>query len=474
MSDARATRRVVILGTSLTGMLAAAALAPHADEVIIMDRDDLPDGPMSRPGLPQAHHAHLLWSGGEEAMEQIAPGMQQLLIQAGARYVPMPGSLLTLTPHGWVPRTGAPMQHQIVCSRDFLDATARGHLLKGVTVRSRVYAEALTGTPKRITGVRVRDLETKKTEDVSATLVVDATGRKSHAARWLEEIGLPAVVESIVDPGLVYASRWFRAPDGAEEYPVISLQPDPGLGKPGRIATLVPVEGGRWLVTLAGTLGAQPSADTAAFESFARSAAHPLVADLIARAEPLSDVRLYRNCRNHRRYFERLKPWPAGIVVLGDAVVSTNPIYGQGMTMAAQMVLAMRTALLRHGLADPDFSSTVQRRIGRVVQAPWDITTGQDIRFPGATGPRASLAGRLTHRYVDRLSSTAMSRPKATKALFDVMSLAEPPTRLFRPDTVWEVIKGPAGPALGKPPMTDAERAYCSPLSASIRTRPEA
>ncbi|MER5778995.1 FAD-dependent monooxygenase [Streptomyces sp. NPDC002039] len=467
-------RRAVVLGASLTGMLAATALAPHVDEVIVIERDELPDGPGPRPGLPQAHHAHLLWSAGEQAIERLSPGMRQRLLDAGARYVHMPSGLVSLTPHGWVPRSGEPLQHQIVCSRDLLDATARRFLLQGITVRTRSYAVGLMGTRTRITGVRVRDLETKETAALHADFVVDATGRKSHSPQWLAEIGLTAVPETTVDPGLVYASRWYRAPSGAETFPVVSLQPDPGLGVPGRGATLVPVEGDRWLVTLAGTRGAEPGTDPAAFEEFARKAAHPIVADLIARAEPLSEVRLYRNCSNQRRHFEALKPWPAGFVVLGDAVVSTNPIYGQGMTMAAQMVLALRSALDRHGLTTPRLSATVQRRVGRVIRAPWDITTGQDIRFPGATGPRAPLAGRITHRYVDRLSRTAMSRPVVTRALFDVMSLAEPPTRLFRPDTLWGVIKGPAGPALGEPPITESERAHCHPLAATVPDPPGA
>lgn len=460
-----AVHRAVVLGASLTGMLAAAVLAQYAREVVVVDRDELPADAAPRPGLPQGHHAHLLWSGGERAIEELAPGMRREWLDAGARYAAMPDSLIMLTPHGWVRRGDTAMQHQIVCSRDLLDATARGFLLSrpGITVRTGSYADGLIGGPARVTGVRLRDLATGGVEDLRADLVVDTTGRKSHAPQWLTAIGLPKVAETTVDPGLVYASRWYRAPDWAENFPVISLQPDPGKQVPGRAATLLPVEGGRWLVTLAGTCGAEPTADPDEFEAYASTAPHPIVADLIAGAEPLSKVRLNRSCSNRRRYYERLRRWPAGFVVLGDAVAATNPIYGQGMTIAAQAVRVLRDQLRKRGLTDARLASAVQRRIGRLVQAPWDITTGQDIRFPGATGPKAPLAGRMTHLYVDRLSRTAMSSEAVMRALFAVMSLDAPPTALFRPAIVKRVIQGPPGRALTEPPLTAAERAHLYP-----------
>ncbi|MER5928722.1 FAD-dependent monooxygenase [Streptomyces sp. NPDC002054] len=456
-------RRAVVLGASMAGMLAAAVLAEHADEVLVLDRDELPPGPAPRTGLPQAHHVHLLWSGGVRVIEAIAPGLTRAWLDAGARQVDMPADLVLLTPHGWV-RRGPACQFQLACSRDLLDATARAVLLTGprVRVRTGVHAEGIlrTGTGARtaVRGVRVRELATGAAEEVPAALVVDATGRGSRAPEWLDRIGLPRVREESVDPGLVYASRLYRAPDGAAGFPAVGIQADPGRPVPGRMATLLPVEGGRWLVTLAGTRGAEPTREAAEFEAFARTARHPLVADLIADAEPLSEVRLSRSCSNRRRYFERLRPWPAGFVVLGDAAAAFNPVYGQGMTVAAQSAAVLRRALRAHGLCAPRLARTVQRGVGRVVEVPWSITTGQDIRFPGATGRPAPLAARLTHGYVDRLSRTAISSEEALRALFDVMSLAEPPTRLFRPRTVRAVLAGPAGPPPAGPPLTAAER----------------
>ncbi|MEV8531735.1 pyridine nucleotide-disulfide oxidoreductase [Streptomyces sp. NPDC051211] len=451
----------------MAGMLAAAVLAAHADEVLVLDRDELPAGPAPRTGLPQAHHVHLLWSGGVRVIEEIAPGLTRAWLAAGARQVDMPSDLVMLTPHGWV-RRGPSLQYQLACSRDLLDAAARAVLLTGprIGVRTGVHAEGLVGTREAVRGVRVRALATGEVTEIEAGLVVDATGRGSRAPEWLSRIGLPRVREECVDPGLVYASRLYRAPEGAADFPAVSIQADPGRPEPGRMATLLPVEDGRWLVTLAGTRGAEPGRVAAEFEPFARTARHPLVADLIAGAEPLSEVHLNRSCSNRRRFYERLGAWPAGFVVLGDAVAAFNPVYGQGMTVAAQSAAALRAALRRHGLTGPRLGRTVQRDIGRLVRAPWSITTGQDIRFPGATGRPAPLAGRLVHGYVDRLSRTAMSSEEALRALFDVMSLAAPPTRLFHPGTIRTVLAGPARPPLTEPPLTASERPFAGPGTA--------
>lgn len=464
-SSARAPlHRAIVLGASLTGMLAAAVLADHADEVLVLERDVLPDGAAARAGLPQARHIHPLLSGGARAIESVAPGIQAAWLAEGARRIAVPARLAVLTPHGWIRRESGPSsQYQIVCTRDLLDAVARRHLLDRprVTVRTRVRAESLVGDQRQVGGVRARDLSTGSVADFPADLVVDATGRGSRAPYWLAELGLAPVHEETVDPGLVYASRLFRAPAGGDDFPVVSLQADPREATPGRMAFLAPVERGRWHVTLAGTRGGEPTADPDRFDVFARQARHPLVADLIAGLDPLTAVHLNRSCSNRRRFFERHTAWPAGFVVLGDAVAAYNPVYGQGMSAAAQSVTALRGAL-RKGLAGARLAREVQRAVGRVVQSPWEVTTGQDILFPGATGRRPPLAARLSHGYMDRLSRTATSRPAVTRALFDVMSLSAPPTRLLRPDTALRVLLGPSRPVLTEPPLTPYEHAFGS------------
>ncbi|MBT2543305.1 FAD-dependent oxidoreductase, partial [Streptomyces sp. ISL-44] len=209
-------RQVIVLGGGLAGMLAAAALAPHAGQVTIWERDTLPEGPVSRRGAPQARHAHVLWSGGARAIEAMLPGTHVRWSQAGARRIEMPSDLVMLTAKGWVqrqPPSSRRSQYMIVCSRDLLDWVVRRQVLSlaNVTVR-HCTAEGLLGDAGRVTGVRAAEGGTP----VPADLVIDATGRGSRAPRWLSDLGAPAVPEAVVDSGLVYASRLFRAPLDAD------------------------------------------------------------------------------------------------------------------------------------------------------------------------------------------------------------------------------------------------------------------
>lgn len=325
------TRRIpysptaVVLGGGLTGMLAAAVLAAHA-EVHIVERDVLPASPAPRKGLPQAQHAHLLWSGGARTIESLLPGVTQRWLSAGARRIPLPTGLVSLTAQGWL-RRWPEMQYLIACSRDLLDWGVRQQVLDhpGIRVHTRTEPVGLSGTAGHVTGVEVRDTATGDVQRLDADLVIDATGRGSAATTWLAALGLPPVTEEHVDSGLAYATRIFRAPAGTEHWPIVNVQSDASAPVPGQTATLVPLEEARWLVTLSGTRGGQPTREADEFLPFARNVRHPIVAELIAGAEPLTDVHLSRSTVNRRRRFDLLRAWPRGFAVLGDAVATYNP-----------------------------------------------------------------------------------------------------------------------------------------------------
>ncbi|EST38343.1 hypothetical protein N566_07930, partial [Streptomycetaceae bacterium MP113-05] len=235
-------------GGGLAGMLAAAALAPHAREVVVAERDTLPRYPRPRRGLPQARHVHLFMSGGVRAMERLLPGVTDRLEAAGARRLAAPADMVVCSPQGWFPRW--PCTHRILlCSRDLLDGVVRSEVARHPHVRVLEGAEVLgpAGDAERVTGARVRSAGGERV--LPTDLLVDASGRGSRAGAWLIGLGAEAPRETRVDTGLVYASRYYRAPPGAG-FPVVAVQADPRAGTPGRGAVLEPVEGGRWLVTL--------------------------------------------------------------------------------------------------------------------------------------------------------------------------------------------------------------------------------
>ncbi|MCC3773891.1 FAD-dependent monooxygenase [Streptomyces sp. UNOB3_S3] len=446
------TGSAVVLGGGLAGMLAAAALADRAATVTVVERDRLPDTASPRRGLPQARHAHLLYSGGARAVESLLPGTHDRWLKAGARRVPLPTGLVTFTAQGWL-RRWPETQYMIVCSRDLLDHVVRRQALAlpAVSLVDGAEAVRLTGDARRVTGVVVRDAHGAETR-LEADLVVDATGRGSSAPRWLAGLGLPAVPEHAVDSGLAYATRIFRAPAGSGGFPVIGIQPDPRRPVPGQSATLLPIEDSRWLVTLSGTRGGQPSASADEFVPFARQVRHPLVGDLIARAQPLTDIHVTHSTVNRRRLYEKMTAWPAGFVVLGDAVAAYNPLYGQGMSVAAQGAALLRETVRARGLA-PGVARDAQRAIGRLVQGPWDLAVAQDILYPGTTGRRPPAATTLLRGYMDRLMLTATGRAATCRALFDVLTLSAPVTGLVSPTVAIGVLRGPGRPLLAEPPL---------------------
>ncbi|MDX3359451.1 NAD(P)/FAD-dependent oxidoreductase [Streptomyces griseoaurantiacus] len=452
-----APRRAVVIGGGMAGMLAAAALSAHA-EVTVVERDALPGGPEPRKGLPQARHVHVIWSGGVRAMEELLPGVTDAWLAGGARRISLPTGLVSMQPRGWF-RRWPEMQFMIACSRDLLDWVVRERVVKDprVTVVQRAELLSLEGDADRVTGVRVRATDGEE-RVLPADLVVDAAGRGSRAQRWLGELGVADAPMEEVDSGLAYSSRLYRAPAGTEEFPLVNVQSDATVPVPGRTTTIEPVEGGRWLVTLSGTRGGEPPATAEEFERFARGCVrHPVVGELIAHAEPLSEPVLTRSTINRRRYYEKVTGWPEGFVAIGDSVATYNPVYGHGLSVAAQGVLALREEVARAGLTAPGLSRRVQRGVARPVATAWELATSTDIHYPGAIGEAPGPGNRLLGAYVNRLMLTATGRPLVAKAFFDVVTLSKPVSELLRPAVLLAVLRGPRREPLAEPPLTEAE-----------------
>jgi 2-polyprenyl-6-methoxyphenol hydroxylase-like FAD-dependent oxidoreductase len=447
----------VIVGGSIAGTLAAAAVKEHVDTVEIIEAHELPEGPEPRTGVPQAAHIHFLQTGGVEAFEDLLPGSVEALLAAGAHRIPVTSNMLIYSPEGWYRRWQRATHHLITASRDLTDSVVRALVLKDhrVGVRTHTKAVGLLGDSRRVTGVRVRGADGTETE-LRADLVVDASGRGSRMPEWLTRLGITGLTRDHIDSGLVYASRFYRAPVPTQGWPVVGVQADPSLPRPGNAGGILPIEGERWHVSLMGAPGGHPTRDADAFEPFARTLRHPIMADLLRHAEPLTDVTVTHSTANRRHYYERLTAWPEGLVVLGDSVAAFNPLYGQGMSAAAQGAVALRD-VLSNGPA-PGLSRRAQRAIAGRVDTAWALAVGQDIHFPTTTGKRPNVADRLLHRYVSRLSRTATGSFHAATALTDVLALQATPPSLVRPAALLTALVGPLRPALAGPQFTAAER----------------
>ncbi|MCX4696015.1 NAD(P)/FAD-dependent oxidoreductase [Streptomyces sp. NBC_01408] len=459
MTQSSPPRHAVVIGGSMAGLLAAAVLAEHAT-VTIIDADTLPDSPAPRRGLPQARHVHVMWSGGARAIEEILPGITGDWTAAGAIRRSLPTDLVTKTAQGWIPRFGE-KQFNISCSRDLLDSVVRARVtgLTGVSTLQQSRVRGLEGTAARVTGVRV-DTPDEAGRLIAADLVVDASGRGSRARNWLQELGVSGIRRAEVDSGLVYATRIFEAPAGAHaaNFPIVNVQSDPRVHVPGQTATIVPIENGQWQATLSGTRGGQPTGDPDQFIPFAKGIRDPIVGELLEGKKPLTDVAVTQGTANRRIYFEKAD-LPDGFFAVGDSVATFNPLYGQGMTVAAQGLLAVRALLrARGGLSHPSLGRQAQRALAPQVSTAWELATSQDILYPGATGMRPRAGAGVLNGYVDRLMTGATTREALTAAFLQVITMSSAPTYWLRPSVVWRVLRASDREALKAPPLTAAER----------------
>ncbi|MFI1700286.1 NAD(P)/FAD-dependent oxidoreductase [Streptomyces bobili] len=449
--------RAVIIGGSLAGMLAAAAVSDYVDTVDVVEAHELPSGAHRRAGVPQAAHFHTLLSGGAEAIDQLLPDCVDQLVAGGAVRVPVTTDMVMYSPEGWYRRWERATHFQVTASRDLTDAIIRARVLANpkVTLHQRTRVVALLGDKHRIHGVRIRSA-TEQEYEQPAHLIIDASGRSSRTPNWLKELGLTGLKEERIDTGLSYASRIYRAPVPTKGWPIINIQADFQGGQP-RAGGIIPIEDDCWHVSLMGPSGAEPGRDTAEFEQYARSLRHPIVADLLSRAAPLSDVAFTRTTANRRYFYERLRPWPEGLIVVGDAVAAFNPVYGQGMTVAARGALAIRKALFTGGLVD-GVAKKIQSAVAVPVRTAWTLSVGSDIHRPSSKGRTPNPVDRLLQRYVSHLSKTATGSHSVATALTDVLMLQAEPLSLFKPSILLAALVGSSRPQLDGPPLSPAER----------------
>lgn len=437
----------VVIGASMAGLLAARVLADHFERVTIVERDQLPDAPGFRAGVPQSRHLHVLLGRGRAVLEQLFPGLVAELLAAGAQSFEWPGDILWLSPGGWGQRfrPGLPM---LSASRELLEWHVRRRVAAlgpvQILPRDEVEDLVMSSDHAHVTGVRVRsraaDTAPSAGSELLADLVVDASGRTSRMPRWLAAHGYPAPEETVVNSYLGYASRLYAAPaDGARDWTALFFQAQPPAKARG--GGLFPIEDGRWIVTLAGAGRDYPPTDDAGFLAFARSLRSPILYEAIVAAQPLSPIAGYQRTENQLRHYERLDRRPECLLVLGDAVCAFNPIYGQGMTVAALAALNLDRCLKAQRRRKPDgdlagLAARFQRRLARANVTPWLLATGEDLRFPTTVGGQTGRAMRLVHGYLDKVIAASADDRHVSRVFTRVLHMLVPPVALLRPSVI--------------------------------------
>lgn len=452
----RRPRHAVVIGGSIAALLTARTLSDHADRVTVIERDRFPAGPEPRAGVPQSRHIHVLLGGGQRALEELLPGIVTELQEHGAPRVGMPHDIAQWQ-NGRFYRRTASTSHLLTGTRPVLEWLVRRRVLADprITVLEGTEAVGLLGDPARVRGVRVRERGTRTPLDVrslSADLVVDASGRASRAPDWLTGIGADPAHEETLDTGLAYATRLYRAPESTDGTDCPGYYFIPGRDQP-RGAVALPIEDGRYLVTLSGLRGSEPSSDEAAFTEFAALLPHPVLHHWLLKAQPDSAVHAFRSTANVRRRYDLPGRRPAGFLAAGDALCAFNPVYGQGMAVAALGALALRDALA--DLRRTPTTRRVQRALLQAARQAWDIASGADRELPGATGnaARTRAADRPGAWYVARVVDRAPGDPVVGAAFRAACALTAPVSGLFAPRVARAVLFGRPLPTPPEPPL---------------------
>jgi 2-polyprenyl-6-methoxyphenol hydroxylase-like FAD-dependent oxidoreductase len=428
--------RAVVVGASMAGMVSARVLADAFGQVTLLEHDPLPDEPEIRRGVPQGHHVHAMLEAGRKTLDDLFAGYSDALVAAGAELIDL-STDFDFHDEGDFVAGGSNHLPMYCASRPLFEDVTRRMLAEINNVRLRDACHLLDHLADEqastITGVQIRN-EAGGIEDISADLVVDCTGRTSSTPNWLETHGYRRPPRDEVEIDLAYGTITVDRP--ADDRRAFHVMPCPPRT---RNAVVLPIENDQWIVTLSGIHGDHPPDDIEKLLEFAASLPIDDIEQLIEAHEITStEIKRYPFPASVRRRYWELRGVPNGLIVLGDAIASFNPIYGQGMSVAALEALQLHHALAESGL--DDLARRFFDRAESVVDDAWNVSVGTDFRFAETTGPKPPGTD-LLNRYLARLTRKAHEDGTLADAYARVVTMQEPPTSLLRPRIAWRVLK---------------------------------
>jgi 2-polyprenyl-6-methoxyphenol hydroxylase-like FAD-dependent oxidoreductase len=413
--------------------------------------------------VPQARHVHGFQSRGVQVLEELFPGLVDELVEAGASKISdLSGLHFRITGH-LLSQRAMPIAPVLLASRPYLEYRVRQRLesLPGVRFRDCLEVAGLmhehAAAGAVVTGVRVVPPGGGAEDEAPADLVVDATGRGSRTPAWLEELGYERPDEERIAVRVGYASQTLHldVPDAGGRFVIEGRRPGSAIG-----VALFGCERSTWTFTVLGVDQAFPDHPTREWMLAVAEERLPAWAMEIARtAEPLGKVVGHRHPASVRRRYDRLDRMPDGLVVVGDAVCAFNPIYGQGMSVAAEAALALRAALAE---GPHDLARRTLLGCAATITNAWELAAGSDLAYPEVEGD-PTRAMRIVNRYVGRVLTVAERDPEVARRFLAVAGLVAPRTAIFHPRVLgrvlWSLFAGPAPAAAPAPvPATQLER----------------
>jgi 2-polyprenyl-6-methoxyphenol hydroxylase-like FAD-dependent oxidoreductase len=439
--------RSVVLGGSIAGLLAARVLAEHFARVTVVERDRLPVRAEHRRGVPHDRHFHGLLPHGQQVMEGLLPGITDTLIADGALVGDILGHIRWYI-RGRMLRRAETGLTMLSASRPLIEAAVRSRVRALPNVRlcdgHQVTGLCMSPDQRRVTGARVSDRASGRDHLLPADLVVDATGRGSRTMQWLGDLGYPQPSTDRVGIDLRYASRTFASsPAVFGEDIMVAIAPPPRSGRSG---VMQRIEGGQVLVTLAGARGDRPPLDPDGFASYASRLAAPDIYHLIQASTPLTRPAQFHCPTYERRRCEQLADFPAGLLVMGDAVCSFNPVYSEGISVAARTAAMLREHLSRD---DEPAAEEFFRSVSLILDVPWGLAVSTDMIAAGGAGP-ALPTWPLTAGYRASLEMAAPDDVHLSTAYVRVAALVDPPSTLLSAAVRQRVASAAASPAAGR------------------------
>ena len=427
----------IVIGGSIGGSSAAAALAPHCERVIVLDRDELPAERRRRTGAAHAFQFHSLTAGGRLDFEALFPGLTDDLRAMGVPYDD-PMQTRYLSKKGWLTYPPESGMRRLHVTRITLEHYIRGRVaaLPNVELRPCTEVTGLQVKDGRVTGVRTTIAGSKDSQVVSADLVVDSSGRASKASTWLEDIGYPRPEQTVIDARWGYATVYVEVPEDWDPG-YITLYVGPTVSGEGLSATrgaaMWRQEDNKVVVTAQGCAGDLPPTDLEGFLDFLGSIGTTHFRDFVEQYGPATKVEAWRNTNNRLRDFAGMPSRPENFVAIGDSVVALNPIYGHGMTAAARGALVLGRELEHHleerqGNLD-GFAGDFQQKLKTVTDPCWVFSTAGDYNVPGVelNGTPHPVARTPESEFNDRLLALATEDPQIARMFSETLHLVRSP-----------------------------------------------
>jgi 2-polyprenyl-6-methoxyphenol hydroxylase-like FAD-dependent oxidoreductase len=421
--------RAIVCGAGMGGLLAARVLSDFYDTVTVVERDKLPDAADHRRGVPQDRHFHALWSRGAHQLEVFFPGIHNELVAAGA----------AVCDDGDLSRVSIRVSgHELNRTGKFSDpASVVIHLLSRPLLESQVrrrvsaidnveildghdVVEPITADPHLVTGARIANRDGGAEQSVEADLVVDAMGRSARTPAFLDGLGYGRPVAERSTASANYASLLMRLPEGVLREKMTFVVPEPKRPTGGAFSVY---EHDTWIFTVARLAHNEPPEDLTGMLRMATQFAPPPLLRALKRAEPPCEISVFRYPGGTWRRYDQMPRFPAGLLVFGDAICSTNPIYGQGMTVAALEADALRGCLAE---SNGDLSTRFFAAAAEIVGPLWASNQFNDLYLANADPAHSASKEILDFR--EAVLSAAENSAALTEKLYRSMNLVDPPT----------------------------------------------